>query len=551
MTYSLAAGCVLSGIILRYSTRPWKGSAGYYTQMGRDFTLTEYIQVGIWGGAIGMTTLLLLLLCTLRWWWPYTEAAQGVVPELTAHPRLRWEWPVLLGVLLVAGGMRYPMLDMGIRWDEHDNLRRSYHGLMDYDRTPRREPWVPADFREAFFENERSNNPLLYSVCAQLSLRTWRAITGADRTLFNVTAMRVPAFLAGMGGIVLAWVLARRLGGALPAVLAAALLAVHPLHIRYSVEARSYSLVLLLAPLILLSGLRVLETGRWRWAFAVSASAALIIHAFLGAGYYAMMAAVGLIVVLWRSRQPGAWATFARLCVAGGIVLGVLLWLMAPGLLQARKSLADIFDQGGLPFVSFVQIWDWMVVGVNLPGDHAFFELRDGKLGWLDYALQLLQREPVTLLMAWLFIPWLTYKGALQLLRQQGVVGWFLLITICVAPLACLFHHAFITHFGIYQWYVIYGMPGHFVLLALACHQLGGQRSQWLCLGVLGLFLLASHSRYHGHLATYQLWDVDHGLPTAHSVFKRGPNLYETWADGRVNRQRRPDKVDSTAPKKP
>ena len=127
----------------------------------------------------------------------------------------------------------------------------------------------------------------------------------------------------------------------------------------------------------------------------------------------------------------------------------------------------------------------------------------------------------------------------------------FILAAVCLAPLLCLFHHAFITHFGIYQWYVIYGMPGHFILLALACCHMGGKRAALSAAGMLGLFLLVVNNHSHGNLATHQLWDVDHGLPTAHSVFKRGPNIYETWADGRVIRLRRADRGDGSATKKP
>jgi hypothetical protein len=55
-------------------------------------------------------------------------------------------------------------------------------------------------------------------------------------------------------------------------VLSAWLLAVHPWFLRYASEARGYSVLLLMVPVILLVWLRATRENRWRWWLAFGAS---------------------------------------------------------------------------------------------------------------------------------------------------------------------------------------------------------------------------------------------------------------------------------------
>jgi 4-amino-4-deoxy-L-arabinose transferase-like glycosyltransferase len=75
---------------------------------------------------------------------------------------------------------------------------------------------------------------------------------------------RLPAVMIGTLTLPLIYQLGRRLLGPLEGLLLLALLAVSPLHIRYSQEVRPYALVMLGATLAIYAFWRLRQTGRWR-----------------------------------------------------------------------------------------------------------------------------------------------------------------------------------------------------------------------------------------------------------------------------------------------
>ena len=91
------------------------------------------------------------------------------------------------------------------------------------------------------------------------------------------------AFL-GVATIPAVYVLGRRMFGARAGLIAAALLSVNAFHVRYSQEARSYSLTVVLCVLSSLYFLKYLETRsrRNRIAYIVLSSMAVYAHFFSG-----------------------------------------------------------------------------------------------------------------------------------------------------------------------------------------------------------------------------------------------------------------------------
>ena len=55
-------------------------------------------------------------------------------------------------------------------------------------------------------------------------------------------------------------------------------------------------------------------------------------------------------------------------------------------------------------------------------------------------------------------------------------------------------------------------------------------------MGLIGIFFLATQPKSHPQAAKPANWEFDHGLPTAHTDLQRGPNIWRTYADGRVLR---------------
>jgi 4-amino-4-deoxy-L-arabinose transferase-like glycosyltransferase len=115
------------------------------------------------------------------------------------------------------------------------------------------------------------------------------------------TALRAPGAIAGVLCVPAVFAAVRRLGGERPALAAAALTAVSPVLVAYSLNARAYSLLVLLACLSLWAMARALEDssaprlGLW----ALLAAACLWTH------YYAVfLVAAELAALVWR--LPGA-----------------------------------------------------------------------------------------------------------------------------------------------------------------------------------------------------------------------------------------------------
>ncbi|MGN6371853.1 MAG: glycosyltransferase family 39 protein, partial [Solirubrobacteraceae bacterium] len=164
---------------------------------------------------------------------------------------------------------------------------------------------------------------------------------GVSRVLGDgAVALRLLSALAGIATVPVVWAIARRLGGARAALVAALLVAVNPLFVWYSQEARAYGLFVLTASLAMLCFLRALErpTAGRLGLFALSGSLALLSH------YFAVFLLAPMVLWLawemWQSARGGtrdvslegrtrarartrAWLPFAL--IATPVLVGIAL----------------------------------------------------------------------------------------------------------------------------------------------------------------------------------------------------------------------------------
>jgi mannosyltransferase len=117
----------------------------------------------------------------------------------------------------------------------------------------------------------------------------WYLIAWVDVRIFGdgAIALRFPSALAGVATVPVVWAICERLGGRSgagrrAAVIAAAIVAVDPLFVWYSQEARTYGLFVLLGALTMLGFVSVLEapTRARLVAFALAGALALLTHYF-------------------------------------------------------------------------------------------------------------------------------------------------------------------------------------------------------------------------------------------------------------------------------
>ncbi len=216
------------------------------------------------------------------------SSAQGPTP-----------WPALWALAALAAVLRFATLGGQSVWFDEaatwDVVRQPFGAMLD--RLP----------------DGESNPPLFYVL-----EWGWTRVFGDGEV-----GLRSLSALAGTLTVLVAYAIGCRLGGRRAGLATAALVAVNPLLVWFSQEARSYSLAVLLSALALLALLRAVEDDRPRelaW-WALAASLALTTHYFTA--FVLLPQAVWL---LWRHpRRRAVVAAMAALATVGLALLPLLL----------------------------------------------------------------------------------------------------------------------------------------------------------------------------------------------------------------------------------
>jgi mannosyltransferase len=225
----------------------------------------------------------------------------GTAPAVRGERLLAPWWP-LLALTALAAALRFSTLGAQSLWyDEaftpvhvlHPGLGATLHSVVHTENTP----------------------PLWYVL-------EW-AITRVLGT--GAVALRLLSAFAGVATVPVAWAIGRELSSRRSAVACAALVAVNPLFVWYSQEARAYALFVLFAAVAMLYFLRALREERRGHpgaadlaAFALTGSLALLTH------YFAVFLLAPM--VLWL-----LWASDRRRAVLGAIgSLGIVCLALLP-----------------------------------------------------------------------------------------------------------------------------------------------------------------------------------------------------------------------------
>ncbi|HEX4114376.1 MAG TPA: glycosyltransferase family 39 protein [Solirubrobacteraceae bacterium] len=203
-------------------------------------------------------------------------------------------WP-LLAILLLAAVLRLSTLGLQSFW--YDEAFTPVHVLRAS---------LDATLRNVV---HTENTPPLWYVLE------W----GVSRVLgTGVVALRLLSALAGVATVAVAWAIGLELAGRRAAIVTATLVAVNPLFVWYSQEARAYGLFVFTASLALLCFLRTLRepTTRRLVEFALAASLALLTH------YFAVFLLIPMALwPLWLA-IVGGWSDESAMprARAGGVV---------------------------------------------------------------------------------------------------------------------------------------------------------------------------------------------------------------------------------------
>ena len=196
---------------------------------------------------------------------------------------------------------------------------------------------------------DQESAPPLYYLLAW----PWGQVLG-----FGEAGLRSLSALLGTLIIPVAYLAGGRLAGRGAGVVAAALVAVHPLLVWFSQEARVYALVALLGALSLVGFLRVLERPDARaWAaWAIPSALALATHYF--AGFLVLAEAAWLIARCPRDR---------RMALATGGVAAVAFALLPLALAQRSTGNTAYIGEGSVS-TRLVQVPKQLLTGYASPG---------------------------------------------------------------------------------------------------------------------------------------------------------------------------------------
>jgi 4-amino-4-deoxy-L-arabinose transferase-like glycosyltransferase len=340
--------------------KPWGRTVQKRMQKHEALKPQEHAVIGLWWAALINAGLLAVLIGTAGKWLPRVESDDSGAEKTQAGLKIseaspaylpkRWIWPLVLAAVLAGAWERWPKLTQSLWNDEAYALNRFMHGVWDEQKDGTM-AFEPVTWTATLFENRNGNNHLLNSLVSRVSLQAWRSITGSPREAFNEVAVRLPHFLAGLGTIVLVFLLGREMSSPLIGVAAAWLMAVHPWHIRYAVEARGYSFMLCFVALALLGLVMALRTNRLRWWLAFSLGEALFLLSFPGSLYVAA-AMNGLCVIELALRRE--WAMTGRLVAFNTLAaVPVLQWVL-PSVPQILNWLKEHLPE----YVT--DVWQWL-----------------------------------------------------------------------------------------------------------------------------------------------------------------------------------------------
>jgi hypothetical protein len=303
--------------------------------------------IGLWYGTAISIGIALLLALTLRWWMPHRDdydAALLTEPQANAENLgetglARFSgvaakfFLLVLAAMAVGTWLRMPRLDHSL-WNDEEYAMRTYaHGQWVQEAKSGEWVFAPVTMTNTLHEQRNGNNHVLNSLTMRGSLGLWRSLNEKAPHEFSERALRMPSLVAGVLTILLIGFLGWETGFAWVGIGAAWLLALHPWHIRYSVEARGYSLMLLFIVMSLLALVRALRTQRtWPWVVFALAQAGYLLS-FAGSIYVAVGVNLASLIMLAMQRQPKRIATLLAMNCLSAIPVLLLFLPSVPQLI--------------------------------------------------------------------------------------------------------------------------------------------------------------------------------------------------------------------------
>lgn len=368
----------LAGFVSYIATaeNPWDRKLPEKLAEKAKLTFRDVKVLGLWGAAAGNAVVCVLLLLTARWW-ANPAARSGVPARSSAAPAAaslapRWFWGILFVAVAIGAWERYPRLSHSLGNDEEQAMRKFVWG--EYLRQDDGQLELKSlNWDYTLYYTITGNNHVVHSAAARLFLNAWQSGQPGPWETFSETAIRLEPLIVGLASFIVLALLGRVLGFPVTGLAGAFLLALHPWHLRYSVEARGYSghlFCVLLALLFLALAFR--DGHRWRWWLGYGAAQALYLIYYAGGVYFAAGMNAALFIGFLAERDFLALRRWLFACVTGAMAFFQILGPTLPKI----GSWMDRTGSFSLPADFTLDLWSHLVAGI--PYHDAFPELHLG-----------------------------------------------------------------------------------------------------------------------------------------------------------------------------
>ncbi|MCP5540861.1 MAG: glycosyltransferase family 39 protein [Akkermansiaceae bacterium] len=454
----------------------------------------EFLAPGLWLGAAFDLAAMVALLLVARFWpkggaarFPGSASEGGTDPSPEPGTREtlsnRRFWAILLVVIAASAVPRWERLDLSYWGDEGWAVVRYGHGIWKpSDRTkPQGEMrFYPSLWEQAFFDDTTGGNHYFFSATQRLALDAWRAITGRPREAFDETISRLPSFFAGLACLPLLAGLLRWWGRPRAGLWAAFFLAAHPMHLRYSSEARGYAIMLCYLLAMIWFAALALQSGRWRWWLFFGLAQLLALYSWKGVYYGVAVTnlAVFLMICFGRVETSGLDGSVrrSRSVTAGRWIMvsllsgGVFAHLVMPCLLQSPEGMRIA---GGVPMNG---LWLRQELSHIFTGTPWRIDPHHPSIA---ATFRLFKQWPVLCGALAAGYAVLLVTGSVALARQCPRLAILCAALILSCILGAL-HFKYRVHMEWQVWYSYYIIPAICVVVAFGATEIGRQSQRWL-----------------------------------------------------------------------
>ena len=338
--FVLAALAIALMSFLIFTGGDWAGAVAKMEAAGRKVKVEHLVKTWTWRGGLVDLALIAGLLITLRFWTRSPAREESTLPSTQSRSG---RFTLFLVVSLCAAALiRIPRLDFGFYNDEAYTYQRLIVGEFKPEPSGSGKfTWLPVKWMNTVWFNASGNNSQPYSILSRLSYDGWQSVTGATAGQVCETAMRLPALLFGMASLFLLALMMHEVAGHWAAVWTTIAGVLHGWHIRYSTEARPYSLMIFAVVLMMWCLHRALRFGRWRDWLGYALGLFLCAWSFNGSVYF-LATLNGMLLVrqawLWRKKELPPERVL-RPVIAGVLATLPAIPLMLPLLPQLMRVL--------------------------------------------------------------------------------------------------------------------------------------------------------------------------------------------------------------------